>query len=109
MDSKHELSGEDMDACLKLIHEQWPDINTQPTYLIGRPHKFDAVVQSNNEKYAQVLHMNSAHHWVSATNVGCNIYGRARLFDSLGLAIDHDIKCAISSKFEASAVVNIHL
>lgn len=99
MEMNQELTGDVMELCLQRIHQQWPDVTTQSPYLIQRPNKFDSVVKYGNGKYAQIMHMSKERHWVAVTNVGTDIYGRARLFDSLGLEVSYDIKCAIASKF----------
>lgn len=58
---------------------------------------FDPVAKSGLEKYAQVLHIPQAQHWVAVTNVGAE-FSKVRYFDSLNMDIPHSIKCAIASR-----------
>ena len=91
------LSDDDIEQCLELLSNQWPEVKTQPPCYIQRPEMFDCAVRYNVGKYAQVLHMADAKHWVAVTNVGAN-WGEVRYFDSLTLDVTHSTKCAIASK-----------
>ena len=78
---------------LALISNQWSTVQTQSALLIQRQQMFDPI---GNDDYAQVIHMSSANHWISASNIRGN--GHVRLFDSLGLPVPSDIRPAILSK-----------
>lgn len=91
------LSSDELNMAMSLISKQWPDVTTQITHYIDRPHHFDRVVKFGLGDYAQVLHMDAERHWIAVTNMMGK--GRIRLFDSLGLSISHRIKRAIASKF----------
>ena len=73
-------------------HKLWRNMETHIF-----PSLFDCAVRYNVGKYAQVLHMADAKHWVAVTNVGAN-WGEVRYFDSLTLDVTHSTKCAIASK-----------
>ena len=61
--------------------------------MIQRPQMFNPVGPND---YVQVIHMAAARHWISVTNILGK--GQVRLFDSLGLAVPHEVKQAIASK-----------
>ena len=96
------LSGLELDAALKLIHHQWPDVVVQPVIFIQLPRHFGAAVKCGHGDYVQILHMDKENHWVAVTNIADK--GQVRLFDSLNMKISHRIKRAIASQYYYLAV-----
>ena len=94
--TKRWLSTKELNMALLSLKNQWPDVRTQPVEYIQRPQHFNAAVECNFGQYVQILHMESAGHWIAVSNISGN--GKIRVFDSLNLPIPHRIHRAIASK-----------
>lgn len=91
------LSTKELNAALISMSQQWPGLKVQPVEYIQRPKHSDAAVSCGHGDYVQVIHMDTAKHWVSVTNIAG--HGRPRLFDSLNLQVPHKVLRAIASKW----------
>ena len=87
--SDYLLDDNDINACLHLIHKQWPEVSVQDVLLIQTSFK------KADGKFCQVLHDDAAKHWLAVSNIGSKD-GNARVMDSLSISLKPKIINAIS-------------
>ena len=98
LDPQQLLDSDVITEGLNLMTKQFPEVQTQDCLLIQRPRCFDPVLEYNHGDFCQVLHMSSAGHWVSVTNIAARD-NDVRYFDSLGLTPTLKITQAVASEY----------